>query len=93
MSEEPRQVAPDRTPDESHQQTHPPRPVHSGQSARPPMPRWVKVLLVIVLVIAAALLISSALGLEHGPGMHGASTNGALPDGLTTVAVSSSHQL
>lgn len=48
---------------------------------RPPMPRWVKVLLIIVLVLAAALLISKALGLEHGSGMHSALPDGTLLNG------------
>ena len=48
---------------------------------RPPMPRWVRVFLVIVLVIAAALVISQALGIQHGPGMHG-----ALGDSATGVS-------
>lgn len=41
-------------------------------SRRPPMPRWVKVFLVIVLLIATALIVSQVLGVQHGPGMHGA---------------------
>jgi hypothetical protein len=42
------------------------------------MPRWVKIFLVVVLVIAAALLISRALGVQHGPGMHSASAGTAM---------------
>lgn len=49
-----------------------------ARQVRPPMPRWVKILLGLVLVIAAALVISKALGLQHGPGMHGASAGTAV---------------
>lgn len=63
MSEGPHPARPDGPTDEGFR---------SARAARPPMPRWVKVLLVIVLVLVAALLVSRALGMEHGPGMHGA---------------------
>ncbi|MCU1634663.1 MAG: hypothetical protein JWM61_3315 [Micrococcaceae bacterium] len=48
-----------------------------ARQVRPPMPRWVKIFLAVVLVIVAALLISRALGVQHGPGMHGASASAA----------------
>lgn len=49
-----------------------------ARQVRPPMPRWVKIFLAVVLIIAAALLISRALGVQHGPGMHGASAGTAV---------------
>lgn len=49
----------------------------NARQTRPPMPRWVKIFLAVVLIIVAALLISRALGVQHGPGMHGASASTA----------------
>jgi hypothetical protein len=38
---------------------------------RPPrMPRWVKVLLAVAILLIAAILISLLAGIEHGPGLH-----------------------
>jgi hypothetical protein len=38
---------------------------------RPPrMPRWVKVLLVIAILLIAGFLITRLVGVEHGPGLH-----------------------
>ncbi len=42
----------------------------------PGMPRWVKILLVVGLVVALAFLISSLVGVEHGPGRHVPSEGG-----------------
>lgn len=39
---------------------------------QPGTPRWVKVIGVIIVVVAIALAVSMLLGVEHGPGMHGA---------------------
>jgi hypothetical protein len=36
----------------------------------PRMPRWVKVLLAIVILLIAAFVISRLAGVEHGPGLH-----------------------
>jgi hypothetical protein len=36
----------------------------------PPMPRWVKVLLVLAALVVLALAVGTLLGIEHGPGMH-----------------------
>lgn len=39
--------------------------------ARPPaMPRWVKVLLVVLAVVMIAALVKILIGGGHGPGMH-----------------------
>jgi hypothetical protein len=34
------------------------------------MPRWVKVLAIVVVVLAVALVVSMLAGVEHGPGRH-----------------------
>jgi hypothetical protein len=34
------------------------------------MPRWVKISLIIAIVLAAALIVSLLLGVQHGPGLH-----------------------
>jgi hypothetical protein len=54
------------------------------QRVRPPMPRWVKIFLAVVLIIVAALLISRALGVQHGPGMHGASAGTAVVSAISS---------
>jgi hypothetical protein len=48
------------------------------------MPRWVKIFLAVVLIIVAALLISRALGVQHGPGMHGASAGTAVVSAISS---------
>lgn len=40
------------------------------------MPRWVKVLIIIAIVLALAFLVSQLLGLQHGPGLHNPGNSG-----------------
>jgi hypothetical protein len=40
--------------------------------ARPPMPRWVKVFGLAIVLLVLVLLAAQLLGIEHGPGLHGA---------------------
>jgi hypothetical protein len=40
---------------------------------RPPgMPRWVKVLLIVAIILVLAFVVSFFAGVQHGPGLHGA---------------------
>lgn len=34
------------------------------------MPRWVKVFIIIVIVLALAFIVSRLLGVQHGPSLH-----------------------
>lgn len=49
----------------------PPR-TPSRDAARPGMPRWVKVFGLILVALLLVFLAAQLLGVEHGPGMHGA---------------------
>lgn len=42
----------------------------AGQGSITGMPRWVKVFLIIVVVLALALVITRLAGVQHGPGLH-----------------------
>lgn len=49
-----------------------------SQTARPGMPRWVKVSAAVVVVMVLVLIVVMALaGGEHGPGLHTGAINGA----------------
>lgn len=43
------------------------------------MPRWVKVFLIVVVVLAAAFVVTRLAGVEHGPGRHGPPGGGHTP--------------
>jgi hypothetical protein len=56
--------------------TQPPHPdaddtEKRADAAPPGMPRWVKVFLIVMVLLALALLISALAGIQHGPGLHG----------------------
>lgn len=54
-----------------------------GSEARPGMPRWVKMSIMAVLVVALVLVVIALLvGGEHGPGLH---TDGADPSVTTSL--------
>ena len=36
------------------------------------MPRWVKVLLIIAIILVLAIVVAFFAGVQHGPGLHGA---------------------
>jgi hypothetical protein len=36
------------------------------------MPRWVKVLLIIAILLVLAFVVAFFAGIQHGPGLHGA---------------------
>lgn len=42
------------------------------ETVRPGMPRWVKVFGLIIVALVLVFLAAQLLGVEHGPGMHGA---------------------
>jgi len=56
------------TPEASPPSQPSPEPADAG------VPRWVKVILVMVGVLFVALLVSQLAGAEHGPGRHPDST-------------------
>jgi len=59
-----------------------PDPERNGErsSVPPGMPRWVKMSLVVVLILAVVLVVVMALsGGEHGPGLHTGASTQALP--------------
>ena len=44
---------------------------------RPPgMPRWVKVLLIIAIILVLAFVAAFFAGVQHGPGLHAATGSG-----------------
>ena len=70
------------TPGEAEDITHralEPRP-------RPPTPRWVIVLGLIVVALLVVFVVSRLAGVEHGPGLH-ASLGVAAAGALSAVAV------
>jgi hypothetical protein len=61
------------------------RGVASGRPAKPGMPRWVKVSLIVVVVIVAVLFVLMRLGVfgaGHGPGQFGPGQHGSLGLGV-----------
>lgn len=46
--------------------------VDSAQGSAPGVPRWVKAIGVIALILIAFVVVQFVLGVQHGPGMHGA---------------------
>lgn len=53
----------------------------------PPRPRWVKGLLIAVLLVVAVLVVLKVAGVEHGPSRHGSLGSSAFPSAyLSTPA-------
>jgi hypothetical protein len=64
----------------------------SGRSdlGRPPTPRWVKVFVIILLVLAALviLMLTGILGEGHGPGRHGGGHGATPPQNTSQITIS-----